>query len=471
MKYFLTFLISIVTFTGANAQFDKTYEPIEINSPLPVEYFFDITGRSQQVANSQDIIDKKIAEKLYFETITRIQELILDGYILYNDTLSNYVNKVAQKAFVSNPTALNGIRIYVSRFPYVNAFTYPDGTILVNAGMLGLLETEAQLAFILAHEVGHYNKKHTLVEYQKKIDLTEQRNDTEDDKLFFLSLSYSREQESEADAYAINIIRNSEYNATQSTPALMCLTREDVSIIDPVADFMQLFNSENFKLDSLWLSVKKTFSSYTSGEKKTIKSVFRGDEDNISTHPSMEKRIISMQEILKSTEYSDEGKKKNIVVNDFEQIHDLAQFENAEFAYNDGEYFLSICVTSHLLKKYPNNEFLLSLMLKNLYWTAYYKDVNSLDHLEKDLPIFLRGRYFLIGHLFNKMGAADTKKMAYGFAKKYQKSQENNDEFFFYLAMSVDQFLGKETAIYFYDQYRTKFSNGKYISVVNQKIK
>jgi beta-barrel assembly-enhancing protease len=453
----------------SNAQFEENYEPIQINSPLPKEYFSDIPTRAKELANLQQTLDKPVAEKLYTGTLEWIRYLFINGYILYGDPLTAYVNQVAQKAFEKNPEALEGIRIYVCRQPYANAYTYPDGTILVYEGLLGLLESEAQLAFILAHEIGHFNKKHTIDSYKKKLTLAENKEDTEADKIAFLSLTYSRENESEADAYALNIIRNSDYNAYQGIPALACLNKEDTSLVSSIGEYRELFDSENFQTDQAWFSTKKIFSTYKHDEKKINKSVFRGDIDNFSTHPSMEKRITAIQEILASTDYTGDSKKMNIVANDFEKIHDQAMFEMTETAYNQGEYFLSLCISSELIKKYPNNQYLLTNILKNTYWLAYYKDVNSLDHLEKDMPIFLRGRHWLTSNLFNTMSASDAKKMAYGFAKKYQKIMEKNDEFYFYLALSVDQFLGKETAVYFYDQYQAKFNDGKYITYINQK--
>lgn len=470
MKYCFILIIFIASQAGIYAQYDKTYQPIKINSPLPTVYFQGMEQKAKSLADQQQIIDKKVAETFYLETLYGLRKLFLNGYVLYNDPLSAYVTEVAKKAFTSNPNALNGITFYVSKFSYANAYTYPDGTILINLGLLSILENEAQLAFIIAHEVAHFNKKHSIDAYNQQLILKEQKNDTETEKIAFLNLSYSREQESDADAYAVNILSNSEYDANQAMPALDCLGKEDTSLTIPRKDYYDLFNSEHFKIDSAWIKENNKFKPYGSSSKRSLGSVFDGDLDNLSSHPSFEKRIIAMQEMLKNIEYSADGKNVNILSPDFNSIRTIAQFECTKLASDEGEYFLSITLTSELLKKYPDNEFLLSTMLKTLYWAAYYKDINSLNYLEKDLPIYQRGRYWLIANLYKKADAASLKKMAYGFAKKYQKVLDKNDEFCFYLAMAVDQYLGKETANIFYTQYQNKFMSGKYILTVNEKM-
>ena len=73
--------------------------------------------------------------------------------------LAEYVNRVAQniarQSEVSIPVA---VRIIESGD--LNAFTLPGGHIYINSGMLRLTESEAELAFVLAHELGHVAARH-----------------------------------------------------------------------------------------------------------------------------------------------------------------------------------------------------------------------------------------------------------------------------------------------------------------------
>ena len=51
-------------------------------------------------------------------------------------------------------------RFFVVEDPEINAESLPDGTLLINTGLLGALENEAQLAFVLSHEMAHVLQVH-----------------------------------------------------------------------------------------------------------------------------------------------------------------------------------------------------------------------------------------------------------------------------------------------------------------------
>lgn len=54
------------------------------------------------------------------------------------------------------------IRLYVMNRPYFNASMAPNGYMEVWSGLLLRSDDEAQLAFVLGHEVGHYREQHSL---------------------------------------------------------------------------------------------------------------------------------------------------------------------------------------------------------------------------------------------------------------------------------------------------------------------
>ncbi|HEY6248820.1 MAG TPA: M48 family metalloprotease [Candidatus Angelobacter sp.] len=51
-------------------------------------------------------------------------------------------------------------RFFVVEDASINAEALPDGTIFVNTGLLGALENESQLAFVLSHEIAHVLQAH-----------------------------------------------------------------------------------------------------------------------------------------------------------------------------------------------------------------------------------------------------------------------------------------------------------------------
>jgi hypothetical protein len=59
-------------------------------------------------------------------------------------------------------------RFFVVEDPSINAASLPDGTLLVNTGLLGVIENEAQLAFVLSHEIAHVLQVH----YRREVEET-----------------------------------------------------------------------------------------------------------------------------------------------------------------------------------------------------------------------------------------------------------------------------------------------------------
>jgi hypothetical protein len=59
-------------------------------------------------------------------------------------------------------------RFFVVEDPEINAASLPDGTLLVNTGLLGAVENEAQLAFVLSHEMAHVLQVH----YRREVEET-----------------------------------------------------------------------------------------------------------------------------------------------------------------------------------------------------------------------------------------------------------------------------------------------------------
>ena len=60
------------------------------------------------------------------------------------------------------PDLCADIRIYLVRQPYLNAFMAPNGMMVLFTGTLARAENEAQLAFVMAHEIGHYRSRHSI---------------------------------------------------------------------------------------------------------------------------------------------------------------------------------------------------------------------------------------------------------------------------------------------------------------------
>jgi beta-barrel assembly-enhancing protease len=85
-------------------------------------------------------------------------------------TIEKYLNTVGSRLTggVQRPTI--HYHFYLDEDPYlINAFALPGGNIVVGRGLLNLLESEDELAFILGHEITHVDDRHSIERLQYEL--------------------------------------------------------------------------------------------------------------------------------------------------------------------------------------------------------------------------------------------------------------------------------------------------------------
>jgi predicted Zn-dependent protease len=89
--------------------------------------------------------------------------------LLWEDpALDRYLARIADRIDRRRPPETPDLKIHVIKDPNVNAFTSGAGNIFFNAGMIALMENEAQLAMVLAHEAAHIDEGHVTEGLQQR---------------------------------------------------------------------------------------------------------------------------------------------------------------------------------------------------------------------------------------------------------------------------------------------------------------
>jgi hypothetical protein len=87
------------------------------------------------------------------------QEIAGSNLLLKDPALASYLGTLAER--VGGPAAKD-LRVYLARIPEFNAFMAPTGFMVVFSGLLLRMRDEAQLAGVIAHEAGHFLRRHQL---------------------------------------------------------------------------------------------------------------------------------------------------------------------------------------------------------------------------------------------------------------------------------------------------------------------
>ncbi|MFQ5708506.1 MAG: M48 family metalloprotease [bacterium] len=93
---------------------------------------------------------------------------IVAQYGLYNDAkIAEYVNQLGQKMvrISHRPNLAFHFRLLDS--PVINAFALPGGYVYITRGILAYLNSEAELAGVMGHEIGHVTARHGAKAYTR----------------------------------------------------------------------------------------------------------------------------------------------------------------------------------------------------------------------------------------------------------------------------------------------------------------
>jgi len=95
-----------------------------------------------------------------WQQMDRVEEEIAGSTLLIKDPALNlYLKNLIGK--VGGPAARD-MRIYLARIPDFNAVMFPSGFAVIFSGLLLRMRNEAQLAGVIAHESGHFLRRHMI---------------------------------------------------------------------------------------------------------------------------------------------------------------------------------------------------------------------------------------------------------------------------------------------------------------------
>ncbi len=146
------------------------------------------------------------------------------GGVYENQKLQNYINSLGEFLVSTSELPDLDFTFTIIDTPIINAFALPGGFIYLTRGLLAICQNEAQLAGVLAHEIGHVTARHSAKRYTKNFGvnfvsqilgaLAKDRNLTNvvNQSAGLYLLSYSRSQEYEADKLAVRYMKRAGFD-------------------------------------------------------------------------------------------------------------------------------------------------------------------------------------------------------------------------------------------------------------------
>jgi len=452
MKKLILFLMTFGVTLVVGAQDFNHYQPLQCSGTIPADF---ITPSSKKYKSEIKKIasadyntqEKKDRENFALESSFVLDDLLQSGIVLFNDPVTLYLNEVCGQLTKWTPPN-KPIRVYALRSTAVNAFATEQGAIFVTLGLLAQLENEAQLAYIIAHEIIHVLEGHPIDLFLEAQSI--ERNSTQrsvlgtttfDDKILAKN-RYSKELETAADTKGLDLMLKTDYS-TATLNTVFDVLKYSYLPFDEVAFERSFFETVDFKFpDGYWLN--------------TVNAIQGEDEfpdDSKSDHPNIGQRRLALAQALKNN--AGAGTKNFVLAEErFFTAQKIARFELPLLHLRHGELSDAI-YTAYLLEREAPSLYLQKCLLKSLYLHAKYLNDGDysfevkIDSIEGEIQRVFK----FLQSLDQKEATVFALQKAWKLHQQHPEDQETKlmlDDLFVEMAQhfkNLDFFLLKTTAI------------------------
>lgn len=337
-KLFVILLVLCSVTSFAQPQLSvNNYAPIESQGSFPADL--------KRAANTP-----KSAKEYSPLLVSMLQQ----GRILYGTEMNQYLDNIKEKLLVNHPQLQQEVHVYVLQSNIVNAYSLPNGTILVTTGMLAQVTNEAELAFVLAHEIAHYSEKHGM-------DNTKTKGRGDVVSRYLRYHQHSREQEFDADRVGLTtFFKDSPYS---------------YAVIDGIFDVLLYSDLPFDEIPFQRGEVETDFYHFPDNYfLKTVANIPDRSNmiDTLLTHPNIEKRRTIAKGL--TNKIPNDGRKVFVQPEEqFYRLRDVARFACIEHLLVRHQYDRAIYNIYVLQQTFPDNAFLDRAMATAWYGAAKHK--------------------------------------------------------------------------------------------------
>jgi len=413
---FIIVFCAIISNTNSQVSFDN-YEPIQCKGNIPNDFLasFKLDAIENIIRlEKENRTIFKARQNFILSSYDLIGETLKGGAVLFGDPVSEYLSALLDKILVNKPDLRNKLRIYAIKSGYTNAYCTQQGIIFVTMGILSKVKSEAELAFILMHEISHFTQNHLIERVVETVKKKKSGNYgfVYNSDLVEELLQRSKQNELECDSIAAEYLKNSEFNNEVGNHVMNILLRTHLPFQEESFN-LSVFNDEFFKIPDFYL--KDQLDKINLDEERF---------DKYSTHPNVRTRKAAIERIIGSSISAED---KNFLVSEskFREINEIAKFETIQARLYEREYGDAIYSATALKKKYHNNKFLDDIISYSLYGLSKYATINEIHKAAKSVRT-IQGESQQIHHLFRQLSKAQINALAIHHINKARINQPDN---------------------------------------------
>ena len=359
MRTFLAVvLILLAKLSFAQVDFNN-YTTLLSSGAIPEDFTERTYAKLEKdVENSIDNMSDAERKKFYTNINYTVDGLLHSGSVIYGDPITEYVEAVAKKLLIKDKALFRKLRFYTLKSNATNAFATDQGIVFVTTGLLSQITSEAQLAYILAHEISHYEQEHVLDSYSFQ-------RENRSASIEQMSV-YSQDRELEADRLGLEMYARAGYAKEEVIPTFDVLLYSYLPF-----DEVQVPNAYFQDFDSLYVP-----SSLFPTETYDIEAV-EDEDDSRSSHPNIKTRKDRIQQEIDGIKNWQTDVFK-LTEERFKEVRNIARFEVVRNDVHEAEYADALYAIFLMEKDYPESMFLQRMKAQSWLGILQYRIDNSI---------------------------------------------------------------------------------------------
>lgn len=287
------------------------------DSLLKKEYYSQASEQQKKLISSLGKEYKDDYKHVYEGRFEIVSDLLKSDKTVTDPKVHQYLQSVLKNITQSNPELKTlPIRLVFSRDSWPNAYSIGEGTLVINAGLFVYLENEAQLVFAICHELAHLYLDHSNKRIKqnvetvnseafkkevKRISKQEYNVGRQLDSLV-RNISYDfrrhgRESEAEADRFAFQFMKKTNYDCNAIISCLQLLDRVDDTAFYKPLMLEQVFNFNEYPFKKKWIQKESVLFGQMTNNDSPLSAA---EQDSLKTHPDCSKRIILLRDSIEN---------------------------------------------------------------------------------------------------------------------------------------------------------------------------
>jgi hypothetical protein len=455
-------------------QFTKNYTPSPVLDTIPAEISEEL---KQKLEREKAAVEEPKSQagtflkSLYEKRYEYLVKNFNDDLFIIDTEFTPYLQSILEEVYRANPQLPRETKVYALRSSVPNAVSFGDGTLGFTLGLLSRMETDAEVAFVLCHEIAHYYEEHSKKDLKelarlnydkdlkKKIDAARKSDYDRYTRLkeVFKGLGFSithhsRGHEYEADLEGFVYFSNTRFNPKAAIRLMEILDSVDVPKFQYAINFKKQFDSKAYPFKPSWIEYNKSTTWHAPAE----------EEDSMRTHPDCQKRIVALQLQLQSLAGDTLGE-DNMPSSRLQHLRIKSEFELVATELHFKEYGKALFRALLLAEQYPDNIYLQATIARCLHTLYTYQRNHALGKVVPLPDPRFPDNYDRFLTFVHKLRLGEIAAIAYHYTITRPEASFNDEEFIYALWLCSRLEISKMDPDKVKEEYAAKFPRGKYL--------